>query len=53
MPLWAAKAGKTEVVSYQASSRGGVLYCRLLEDDRVEIKGTCRLYMEAVLYIGN
>lgn len=53
MPLWAAKAGKKEVVAYQASSRGGVLYCRLLEDDRVEIKGTCRLYMEAVLYVGN
>lgn len=48
-PLWKTKTGKSEFVAYQASSRGGVLYCNLLENDRVEIKGTCKLYMEAVL----
>ena len=49
MPLWKEKTGKSEITAYQASSRGGVLYCAMLENDRVEIKGTCKLYMEAVL----
>lgn len=51
MPLWADKTGKKELTAYQASSRGGVLYCRLLENNRVQIKGKCKLYMEAVLNI--
>ena len=28
IPLWAGKMGKTEFTAYQASRRGGVLYCR-------------------------
>lgn len=53
IPLWATKTGRNEIIAYQASSRGGVLYCRLLDNDRVEIKGTCRLYMEAVLNLND
>lgn len=29
IPLWAGKMGKTDFTVYQASRRGGVLYCRL------------------------
>ncbi|MFC6052210.1 phenazine biosynthesis protein PhzF [Acinetobacter sp. Ac_877] len=53
MPLWKEKTGKSEITAYQASSRGGVLYCRLLGNDRVEITGTCRLYMEAILNLNH
>lgn len=30
-PYWADKLGKTELLAYQASKRGGVLKCRVLE----------------------
>lgn len=32
VPLWSQKLGKTELLAYQLSERGGVLRCRLLED---------------------
>jgi predicted PhzF superfamily epimerase YddE/YHI9 len=38
VPYWSAKMGKTEFQAYQASSRGGELRLRLLED-RVSISG--------------
>lgn len=50
-PLWAEKLGKDEIVAYQASTRGGVLYCKLLEQERIEISGYGQLYMTAELYL--
>jgi predicted PhzF superfamily epimerase YddE/YHI9 len=37
-PYWAAKLGKTKMVAYQASARGGVVRVRL-EGDRVKLAG--------------
>ena len=37
-PYWSARLGKTELVGYQASSRGGVIRVRL-QGDRVILGG--------------
>ena len=50
-PLWAEKLGKNEVLAYQASQRGGELYCAVLENERIEISGYAKLYMQAELYL--
>lgn len=46
-PLWAERLGKQELVAYQASTRGGTLYCRILDDQRIEISGYAVLYMQS------
>lgn len=46
-PLWAEQLNKTELLAYQASARGGVLYCKLLPEERIEIAGYGKLYMVA------
>ncbi|CAB1214212.1 PhzF family phenazine biosynthesis protein [Acinetobacter bouvetii] len=51
VPLWADKLGKKEILAYQASTRGGKLYCELLENERIEISGYAQLYMQAELYL--
>lgn len=48
VPYWAKRLGKTEITAYQASSRGGTLYCRS-EGDRVHMAGTCKPYMEGTI----
>jgi PhzF family phenazine biosynthesis protein len=45
VPYWAKRLGKSEITAYQASKRGGTLYCRI-EGDRVHIAGSCRAFME-------
>ena len=50
-PLWADLLDKTELVAYQASARGGVLYCSLKDEERIEISGYGKLYMVAELYL--
>ena len=42
-PYWAGRLGKKEVIAYQASSRGGVLWCRP-EGERVKIAGKAVLF---------
>ena len=39
VPYWCEKLGRTELVAYQASARGGTLYCRLARD-RVFLSGS-------------
>ena len=51
VPLWAEKLGKTELVAYQASARGGELFCRILNDERIEVSGYAKLYMIGELFI--
>lgn len=51
VPLWAEKLGKTELVAYQASARGGELFCRILNDERMEVSGYAKLYMIGELFI--
>ena len=43
IPYWADTLGKDELVAYQASSRGGTLYCRR-DGDRVFLAGKAVLY---------
>ncbi|MDO4582096.1 MAG: PhzF family phenazine biosynthesis protein [Bacillota bacterium] len=48
--LWAEKLGKKELVAYQASQRGGVLYCRD-EGSRTIISGKAALYAKSEIYL--
>ena len=50
VPYWAEKLGKKDIVGYQASRRGGTLYCRM-SDDRVFMAGKAALFSECELYI--
>ncbi|MGI6177944.1 MAG: PhzF family phenazine biosynthesis protein [Eubacterium sp.] len=43
VPYWADKLDKDEIVAYQASKRGGTLYCRK-EGDRIFMAGEAALY---------
>ncbi len=49
VPYWAERLGKAEVTAFQASRRGGMLYCRH-EGDKVFLAGAARLYAEAEIY---
>ncbi|MHA3050139.1 PhzF family phenazine biosynthesis protein [Acinetobacter sp. ANC 4641] len=51
VPLWAEKLGKTELVAYQASARGGELFCRILNAERMEVSGYAKLYMIGELFV--
>lgn len=48
VPYWANRLGKNDITAYQASSRGGTLYCTYA-DDRVILRGTCADYCRAVI----
>lgn len=50
IPYWAEVLGKKELIAYQASKRGGTLYCRL-DADRVKLAGKAALYSVAELNI--
>jgi predicted PhzF superfamily epimerase YddE/YHI9 len=47
-PHWAAKLGKTQMIGYQASARGGVVKVQL-EGDRVLLGGQAVTVMQADL----
>lgn len=49
-PYWADKLGKTTTVAYQASKRGGTLYCRI-EGDKVFLAGKATLFSSCILNI--
>lgn len=51
IPLWQPMIDKKVIAAYQASKRGGILYCELLENNRIEITGHCKLYLEGKIYI--
>lgn len=50
IPYWSLKLNKKELTAYQASKRGGVLYCRM-DDDRIKISGNAALYAISELFI--
>lgn len=50
VPYWAEKLGKNDIVAYQASKRGGTLYCRL-EGNKVILGGKAVLFSIDELYI--
>lgn len=49
-PYWAEQLNRSEFRAYQASNRGGVIYCKLL-GDRVQVSGKAVLYAKSQLYI--
>lgn len=50
VPYWSKCLGKNDLVAYQASSRGGTLYCRN-GDDRVYLAGKAVIYSVAELLL--
>lgn len=50
IPYWANALCKNELVAYQASRRGGVLYTRV-EGDRIVLAGKAALYSEAEIHV--
>ncbi len=50
-PYWAKELGKTSLTARQLSTRGGYLQCTV-KDNRVEISGTCVLYMTGEIEVG-
>lgn len=49
-PYWSEQLGKTQLLAYQASKRGGVVSCRVTED-RVYISGKAVHYLEGFISI--
>ncbi len=50
IPYWAGQTGKTEFKAYQASARGGVLYCSCT-GERTVLRGKAALFAEAEIYV--
>lgn len=49
-PYWAQRLGRTALLAFQASRRGGEILCRL-RADRVELEGACVFYLEGAVEI--
>lgn len=49
VPMWSKKLGKRELIAYQASSRGGVLYCQY-NGNRTILTGQAVLFSVAEIY---
>ena len=50
IPYWAQQLGQSELTAYQASARGGVLYCRL-DGQRIRMAGKAALYAISELFV--
>ncbi len=49
-PYWAKQLAKSDLVAYQASARGGIVFCSL-KHDRVLVSGFGVLYLKGTAYI--
>lgn len=49
-PFWAARLGKSELLAFQASKRGGVIKCKV-DNDRVYISGNAVQYLKGKITI--
>ena len=50
VPFWSERLDKTELISYQASARGGILHCRV-EKERVIVAGHAVLYLQGKINV--
>jgi PhzF family phenazine biosynthesis protein len=50
IPYWAKQLNKQKLVAYQASTRGGILYCEYL-GKRIKISGKAALYSIGEIYL--
>ena len=48
---WSAQLGKTEMLAYQASARGGEIGVRMAENDRVELTGNAVVIFRGELFV--
>jgi PhzF family phenazine biosynthesis protein len=49
-PYWAKQLNKSNLIAYQASKRGGMLFCEVIED-RVLVSGFAVLYLRGTAYV--
>lgn len=49
---WSKVLGKDDIVAYQASARGGTLYCSIAGNGRIKISGKAVLFAVSELQIG-
>ena len=50
VPFWSKKISMSEITAFQASSRGGILHCRV-EGKRIYISGRCRLFGQGKIFV--
>lgn len=50
--LWGENLNKKSIIGYQASKRGGVVSCELIENNRVLLKGNCVIMSEVLIEWG-
>jgi len=50
VPYWSKRLGKEKIVAYQASKRGGTLYCKI-SGNKVLLAGKATLFSECELHI--
>lgn len=50
VPYWAEKLAKNQIVAYQASQRGGTIYCRM-EGDKIYMAGQAVLYSKSEIML--
>lgn len=48
-PIWAKRLGKSDITAYQASSRGGSLYCHIIDENWLNISGSAVLFSTSEL----
>ncbi|WP_160061607.1 PhzF family phenazine biosynthesis protein [Psychromonas sp. L1A2] len=49
-PYWSKQLNKNSMSAYQASKRGGMLYCEM-KDDRVLVSGSAVLYLQGKIFV--
>lgn len=52
MPYWSARMQRSTLTGYQASRRGGTVYCEMA-DDRVYLSGKCRRFLEGTITLAD
>ncbi|MGF1908713.1 PhzF family phenazine biosynthesis protein [Vibrio kasasachensis] len=50
VPYWSQKLVKQELIAFQASTRGGMLYCRI-KGERVLVSGFAVIYLRGTIYL--
>lgn len=50
IPYWSKRLGREDITAYQASKRGGYLYCTDA-GERVILRGDCALYMQGKIFL--
>lgn len=51
IPFWSEQLGKKEMSAKQLSQRGGDLYCKQVDEERVLIGGHCVFYLEGTFFL--